>query len=239
MIQRYSRLQSVEEKRNFRNAALLIGLTIISIILLIFFGIPAIGKVASFVSDLKGGNSPISSNDKTPPAPPRFQSFIDYTNQKYVTIGGTAEPGTTVKLTFDGNTTETVVDNEGKFTFTDLELKEGENTYSAEAVDSAGNVSIKSQDKVITYDIKPPEVTIDSPADGATFFGSTQRQINIQGTTETSSSVTINDRIVTVDNNGKFSYPVTLNGGDNQFNIKVTDQSGNLTEKQMTLKFSE
>ncbi len=238
-MQKYSRLQSVEEKRNFRNAVILIALTILTMVLLIMYGIPAVGKIAGFVSELRGGNSPIISNDKTPPAPPKFNTFADFTNQQYITISGTAEPGATAKLTFNGNVEETVVDKEGKFSFQDLKLNEGENFFSGVIVDGAGNVSLKTTDRVVTYDIKTPDITLDSPADGSNFYGSTQRQINIQGTTEIEANVTINDRIVSLDNNGHFSYPVTLNSGTNTFTIKAADQAGNSTEKQITLNFSE
>jgi hypothetical protein len=236
---KYSRLESTEEKRNLRSAVILIILSIAAIILLFIFGIPAVGKIASFVSGLRGGTSPITSNDKTPPAPPSFNTFPDFTNQSSVNITGSAEPGTTVKLTFDEKINDSLVDKDGNFSFPNLVLQDGNNVFSAVAVDNAGNISQKSPSKVINYDVKPPDLNIDNPQDGTKLFGSTQRQINIQGSTENSASVTINDRIVTIDNNGKFQYPVTLNGGDNMFTVKAVDPAGNTTEKNITLNFND
>lgn len=239
MLQKYSRQQSVEERRNFRSALILLILTVLLIVGLIVYGIPAVSRVANFVSDLRGGGSPIKGTDKTPPAPPRFNAFPDFTNQQHITLSGTAESGTTLNLTLNGKEQETVVDKDGKFTFPDLGLKEGENTFSAIAIDGSGNKSQQSASYTVLYDIKPPEITIDTPTDGTKFFGSTQRQINIQGKTEVNGNVTISDRLVTVDGEGKFTYPVTLNSGDNQFTIKVIDQAGNSAEKSITLNFSE
>ncbi len=238
-MQKYSRLASTEERRNFRSAVILIILTIAVIAALFVYGIPVVGRVASFVSGLKGSTSPITSGDKTPPAPPKFNNFADFTNQQYITLSGTAEPGATVKLSFNSGVKDTIVDKDGNFTFPNLSLKDGENTFSAIAQDNTGNTSQKISDFTISYDTKPPDLTIDSPADGTKFFGSTQRQINIQGTSETGANVTINDRIVSVDDNGRFQYPITLNSGDNALIIKATDAAGNSTEKTITLNFSE
>jgi hypothetical protein len=239
MSQKYSRFESIEEKRNFRSAVILIILTIAVVIILIVVGIPTVGKVATFVSSLRGGNSPITSTDKTPPAPPTFKTLPDFTNQAAASISGTAEPSATVKLTFNGNEQDTLVDKDGNFSFQNLTLQNGDNTFFAFAVDSSGNISQKSLEKKIVYDNKPPALSVDSPMDGSKFFGSGQRQVTIQGTTDSGANVTINDRIVSVDDSGKFQYTLTLEDGDNKFAIKSIDQAGNSTEKDITLNFSE
>jgi len=238
-MSKYSRLESVEQKKNFRSAILLIILSIAAIAILIIVGIPALGRVASFVSDLRGSTSQSKSNDKTPPAPPRFGTYPDFTNQQSVSLSGTAEPEAIVKLTFNGTDQEVLVDKDGNFSFQNLNLFDGDNFFSAVTVDPAGNLSQKTADKKIVYDNKPPELSIDSPADGSAYFGSGQRQITIQGTTDAGVSITINERIVAVDESGKFQYTFTLNAGANKLIVKSVDQSGNSTEKEITLNFSE
>jgi hypothetical protein len=235
---RYSRLESAEEKRNLRSAAILATLTIAVIALIVFFGIPLAGRVASFISGLRG-DSAILSKDKTPPAPPTFRSHPDFTNQTNINLSGNAEPGATVKLTFNDKDQEVLTDKEGNFIFQGLPLKPGENKFTAAVIDTAGNVSQISPEQVIVEDTTNPELTIDSPAEGTNFFGNTQRQINIQGTTEASASATINDRVVSLDASGKFNYPVTLNNGENVFVIKAIDAASNQSEKNITLNFSE
>lgn len=233
----YSRLQSVEERRNLRSTILFTALTVVALVLLIFVGVPLFGKLTVFLSDLRGGNKVISKNDTTPPAPPKFSYFPAFTNQQNVTVSGTSEPGATVKLIFNGSGQEVIVDKDGNFSFS-LALSDGVNTFSATAVDTSGNTSQQSKDYTITFDNKPPALTITSPSDGSSFFGSNQRQVTIQGTTDTNSQVVINERIVSVDDTGAFQYTSTLNDGANTFSVKATDQAGNSTQKDITLNFN-
>jgi len=238
MIRNYSRLASVEERKNLRRAITYIVLAISGLILLFFLGIPILGKFTAFVSDLGKSNKPITNNDNTPPAPPRFNTFSDFTNQNQVSLTGTTEPGSTIKLSLNGNGMDTLADKDGAFTFSDLSLKDGDNIFLATAVDTAGNISQQTQEYKIVFDNKPPDLTIESPGDGSTFFGSKQRQITIQGISESGVQITINDRVVVVDDNGKFQYTLTLNEGENKFTIKATDQAGNSIEKDLMLSFS-
>ena len=232
----YSRLATVEERKNMRRAVSLVVISIGILVLLFFFGIPLFGRFATFVSDLGKSGKAISTDDKTPPAPPRFNTFSDFTNKDKFDITGNSESGATIKTTLNGNDTETLADKDGKFTIT-LSLNSGENSFSAVAIDTSGNVSQKTDDYKITFDNTPPELTVDSPADGAQFIGSKQRQINIQGTTDTEAEVRISDRVVAVDDNGKFQLTTTLTEGENKFIIKAMDKAGNVTEKELVLHF--
>jgi hypothetical protein len=237
MNYKYSRLQSVEERRNVKKAVLFGFLSIAVLVLLFFAGIPLFGKLAVFVSDLRGTRNAVSKNDTTPPAPPRFNLFSQFTNQQTATITGAAEPGATVKLTFNGSPREVLVDKDGNFNFS-LSLSDGDNTFSGVATDPAGNVSQQTKDSKITFDAKPPTLTISSPTDGSSFFGSNQRQVTIQGVTEVGCQVVINDRLISVDDNGNFQYTTTLNEGANAFAVKSTDQAGNATEKSVSFNFN-
>jgi len=237
MRQTYSRLQSVEEKKNLRNTIYFVGLTIVAILLLIFVGVPLFGKLTVFLSDLRGGGKAITKNDITPPAPPRFNYVSPFTNQQNITVTGSSEVGANVKLTFDGKPMEVLADKDGNFTF-NLQLNDGDNSFSAIAIDASSNQSQTSKEYKITFDNKPPSLTLISPSDGSSFFGSNQRQVTIQGTTEANCQMMINDRLVTVDDDGNFQYTTTLNDGANTFAVKSTDQAGNSIEKSLTLNFT-
>jgi hypothetical protein len=237
MSQRYSRLQSVEEKKNVKRASLFVFMTIVLIILLFVVGIPLFGKLTLFISNLHGTNKPIATNDGTPPAPPKFNYFSPFTNQAIASISGTVEPGATVKLTFDGNPQQSMGDKDGNFNF-NLTLTSGDNAFSAVAVDPAGNVSQKTNDYDITLDNKNPSLTIFTPSDGSNFFGSSQIQVTIKGITDPNCQITVNGRIVSVDDAGNFEYTTTLNNGGNPFAVKSIDQAGNTTEKDITLNFT-
>jgi hypothetical protein len=236
-MRKFSRkFTNLEERKNTRSAITFSLLTIVAIAVLYFIGIPLLGKLTAFVTSFKGNNK-ISSSDITPPPPPKFKYLSEYTNQLNVTISGNTEAGATVKLIFNGEDKETLADTNGQFTF-NVALQSGINTFAATASDQSGNQSQKSEDRQITFDNKVPNLEITSPGDGSNYFGSAQRQITIQGTTESGSQVTINERIISVDENGSFQYTTTLNDGNNSFNIKSTDQAGNLTEKGLSLNFT-
>ena len=227
---------NTEEKTNTRKALLFILSTIACLALLYFIGIPALGKIASFVSSMKG-NDKISSTDTTPPPPPKFKPFPAFSNNSDITLNGNTEAGSTVKLTLNGIENEALSDNNGGFTF-NISLQDGINTFAALAIDQAGNQSQKTDDYQITLDKKSPDLEIKSPNDGASFYGSSQRQITITGISEPDTNITINDRIISVDDEGSFQYTTTLNEGSNSFNIKSSDQAGNTIEKSITLNFS-
>lgn len=226
-----------EDKKNIRSAVIMVVLAILSILFLFFVGIPLIGKFTAYLGDLRKFNKNNVSDDVTPPAPPKFNSFSDFTNKKTFDITGTAEAGATIKLDFDGSEKQNLTDKNGNFTF-NVELKADENSFSAIAVDPAGNTSQPTKTYSISFDDKPPELTITKPDDGASFFGITQRQLTIQGKTDPDTQVTINDRFVNVDSEGTFQFTLTMPDGQNTFNIKATDQAGNVTEKSLNVSFS-
>lgn len=237
MARNYSRLASVEERKNVRSAFLFVILTIAAVALLFFVGIPLLGKFTAFVSDLGKSNKSISGTDTTPPAPPRFDTFPEFTNNTRVTISGNSEAGVTVKVAFNGKEQETLTDKDGNFSF-DFPLNSDKNTFSAIAIDAAGNMSQRTKEYNITFDNKAPDLTIDKPSDGSQFFGSKQRQVSIEGSTEMGVELSINDRVVLVEDDGKFQFSTSLNDGANVFNIKSVDQAGNSTDKTLTLNFS-
>lgn len=218
-------------------AVLFIALTAVAIVMLYFLGIPALGKLATFVSGLKNNNQQITSSDITPPPPPKFRNVPEFTNQQNLSVIGNTESGAAVKLTFNGADSEILADNSGQFSF-NVTLEDGENFFAAVAFDQSGNQSQKSDDHKIVLDQKPPELEISTPTDSASFFGSSQRQVTIQGKSEPHASVTINDRIIAVDEDGEFQYTTTLNEGGNTLNIKAVDRAGNTTEKSITLNFT-
>ncbi len=237
MKRRYSRLARTEERQSIRRAILFTFLTIVSIFALIFLGLPVLAKFAGFLTDLKKSGLPIERNDTTPPAPPRLESLPEYTNEFSVEVKGTTEAGASVILFLNDDEEELVVNKDGEFNFT-FKLDKGENTVSVKARDAAGNESQETDTYKIIFDNEPPELEITSPEDGKEFYGSKERQVAINGKTEESASVTVNDRIVAVDASGNFTFVTTLSEGENGFTIKTEDKAGNSTEASLTLRFT-
>ncbi len=232
----YSRLARVEEKKNKRGAFIYIILTIIIIIGLVAFGIPAIIKLAAFLGEINKSAVPVEVGDETPPAPPQLFNVPEYTNRKTLELRGASEEGATVVISHNGIQEEIVADSLGDFTIT-LSLKDGSNEITAMAKDTNGNESQKTVIYEVVYDNTPPELSFLTPEDGAQFYGSKQQDIVIEGTTEIGANLTINDRFVSVDEDGKFKYTATLNEGDNNFEAKSTDKAGNTTTDGITVHY--
>lgn len=237
MRRNYSRLATIEEKTNIRRAITLVVLSAVFLIFLVSFGIPLFAKFAGFMSNLGKSNQPIEINDTTPPAPPRIDNLPEYTNQKSLEIAGETEAGAIVTLNFDNQTQEIVADKEGKFS-AKYTLNAGENTLFAFARDQVGNESQKTQTWTINFDDQPPEIEIETPPDGAEYFGPKQSQVTVKGQTEIGAGVTVNDRLATVNDNGVFSLTLTLSEGENTLTIKAKDRAGNETEKTLTVRYS-
>lgn len=233
----YSRRQTIEEKKNRRKAFILIILTVVSLFLIFFYGLPLIAKFATFLSDLRGSSEVAERNDTTPPPPPRLDILPEATSEISVEITGTTEEGAIVTLFLNSNEEEVIANKEGRFSYK-FSLNKGGNRIAARARDSSGNESQETDTIVVIQDSEPPSLEITSPEDGSEFFSSSQRQVVIEGKTEEGTSVQINDRLVVVEASGDFTFATTLGEGENTFNVKAQDKAGNINEESITLHFS-
>ena len=233
----YSRLAKTEEKRNVRQAYFFVFLTIAALIILFIFGLPTTAKFAAFLTELKQSATPIDNNDATPPAPPQLGLLPEATNSLSIEITGRTESGAIVKLFLNNEEKEVLANSDGDFTV-NFGLNKGENTIQAQATDNAGNISQKTDLTTVVFDNEAPSLEIVSPEDGTAYYGSKQRQVTIEGQTESDASLKINDRLVVVDSDGSYVYIATLSEGENQFLVKSEDKAGNSVEKSLTLSFS-
>jgi hypothetical protein len=236
MRQSYSRLTRIEERRNLKKAIFYILATITLIIVFVILGLPTIAKLAGFLTNIRNSNLPVEKNDITPPAPPQIEAPLEYTNRDRVEIKGTAEAGATVIINANNSKNEVIATKDGLFSYT-FSLRKGENTISATAKDTAGNESQPSDIYIVTLDNEPPTVEVTSPQDGENFYGSRQRQILIEGKTSDAASLTINGRIIILENDGTFAYAVSLQEGDNNFEITAKDLAGNEATSRLTVHY--
>src|SRR5699024_1772145 len=151
------------------------------------------------------------------------------------TIGGTAEPGSTVTVTFtDGKTATGTADSEGNYTNeiqTNIDLKGGENIVVT-AADKDGN---KSEEATTTVK--------DTTAPSApTVNGVTSEDTTIGGTAEPGSTVTVTfpggtTATGTADDQGNYTVEipsdVKLDGGE-PIKVVATDKEGKKTEEETT-----
>jgi hypothetical protein len=236
-VKRYSRLASAEEKRNIKKAYNYVILSVIAIILLIFFGLPLIVKFAGFIGDVAKSDKAVEIQDTTPPAPPQFNEIPENTNSERLEIAGKSEDGATIIINANGVTSEVLANSEGVFNFT-FNLDKGENTIEATAKDKSNNGSTKSLEYKIYFDNQDPELEVTTPTDNANFYGSSQRQLSIKGTVDEKVNLTINDKFVSLKDDNSFIFATTLSEGENKFEIKAIDPANNETSTSLTVTFS-
>lgn len=233
MISRRSRVQ---ERRLSKNGLFLIFVSLSLFIVLVVFGIPAIVRFAVFVSSIKGGQEQSLGEDKTPPIPPRLKEATNnYTRESKITMNGRAEANSLIIVFNNGKKVKELDVDDSSLFSVDIDLTAGENSVYAVARDQAGNESGASSTRIITFDNTPPDLQISKPADGETVYESGAA---VEGKTEPGAKVTVNDRMVIVNNDGSFSQKITLVEGQNTINITVLDPADNKTEKQIKVTYS-
>jgi hypothetical protein len=90
---------------------------------------------------------------------------------------------------------------------------------------------------IIFFDTSPPELTISEPPDQSDYYGD-ENQVKIMGLTEEGARVTVNGRLVVMNQDGSFEFTFSLSEGTNPIKIVATDQAGNQAEKEITINYS-
>ena len=232
---RLAKTQEAREKKDLlRYAFFTIG--IIAFVLLV--GIPfVIPRITAVIDQTSGRNSTgFNPGDTTPPPPPHLRDLPRYTSEGSVEVAGFTEAGATVSVVVNGRADQVIADAGGGFTLR-VDLVAGDNKISAFAVDQAANESGKSREYLVTVDTEEPSLEVIKPQDGAIYFGN-ERNVQIEGQTESGARITINDRVAIVNAEGKFAMQVGLSEGGNTFTIKAYDEAGNTTEKSLTLSYT-
>lgn len=207
------------------------------IILVLVFGIPLMARVSLVLDSLKGASEPVQTETGVV-LPPRFIPTYEATNSAKIAIEGYGNEGDTVEIFVnDTKADRIVVSKEGTFNFSDIELKEGENTITAIATGANGKKSAEAEPLTIIYKNSPPSLEIETPKDGDSFSGD-KKDIVIKGKTDAEAKVYINERIVILGAEGKFEFNYSLSDGDNLLKIQAVDRSGNKKEMEVKVKYS-
>lgn len=232
-----SRLKRAEQKKDIRKAIIYFVLTFSLIIIVILWGLPAFVKMVVLMGEVKNSSTPIESKDNIPPSPPLIKPLPEASNSEKLQIEGSAEPSSTVSIYLNGQPEgDVVTGNDGAFSFAGIILtREGNNEIYAIATDGGGNKSQPSDKVSIVYDKTAPKLEITQPAQNDQVSLS-KKTVEIKGQTDPKTSITINDRIIIVNQSGAFSYAATLVEGENIFKIVATDAAGNKTEQELKLK---
>ena len=235
--ERRSRLEQIEAKRTNRQTIILFIVTLLSVLLVIFVGIPGMIKLAIFLGDVREIPGQNSQSD-VPPTPPVVSAIPSATNSAQLKISGFSQPGNTIILYQNNTKTDTTTsDKDGAFEFPLVRLGEGQNYLYTQAINNQKLESARSKTQSIQLLTKPPEITITSPKDNQQFFTSTQQRQTIIGSVTNKSTLTINGQIAVTNNQGEFSFAIFLKEGDNLIELIATDDAGNQTTKSIKLTF--
>lgn len=234
---KYSLLSKKEAKRNLRQAGLFGLLTIFLIFAIIFWGIPALIKMAVFLGDLRGSSQPVEQNESLSLQPPTLYPLPEATNSAEIKVSGISQSGFMIKIFLTGSDSKDILtDDQGNFSVKE-NLTVGRNEIYAVATDAKKNQSNPSDKMIVWYDNEAPALEISQPNDG-TVINEEKGKVEIVGKADSESEVLINEHLAVLDKDGNFKYIFGLSTGENKISIIATDQAGNKTEKTLTVTYS-
>ena len=192
------------------------------------------------VTDTSGQTSSASSAlavkiDTKAPTAPKIAAGDGTSNTDHVTLTGTAEANSTVKV-FDGTKQigTATADSKGAWTYAADSLSDGSHNFTTKAMDAAGNTSGSSA----TFNVKVDTHTV-TPAPSAEFTKVVQNwndTVTFKGTADPNSLISIYDNgsakaigSVKVASDGTWSYKTSsaVSDGVHNFTATVTDKAGN------------
>ncbi len=231
----YSRLSRRQDNLTKRQIYLALGGVGLLLVLFVWLGIPLLFNFASRISSARNSQGSVTQDLGIAPNVPVLSQDYTATSSAQIKVSGVADPKVTVELFQDGNSQgTTVVGDDGKFAF-DVVLNKGDNNFVAQAVSTKGKHSDSSDVYKINYSTSPPKLDLSNINDGQSFIDT---PIAVTGKTDPNSSISVNGHMIIVDNSGNFNASLTLNSGDNKIKIIATDQAGNQTTKELTVKLN-
>lgn len=177
-----------------------------------------------------GRETSTEATSSVSPLVPTLEELPEYTKEEKIRVKGRSQDGMTVVILVNSNKKEVVADAQGEFNAEVTLSKDTPNEIYVYAMNNSGLQSGSSRKYIVNFDDKPPILEIISPSSGSTYYLETQRNQRIEGQTEENVSVFVNDRVVIVNNENKFNFPVRLENGENKFTIKAIDEAGNETK---------
>lgn len=232
-----SRLDRKSSEQITKKTVVLGVLTIISVVAVLVFGLPFLINFSVFLSNDRSKNTTVDKAKKLPPVAPRLTIPYEATNGAQIKVGGFAEAKVTVELfKNDISVGKTEVTDGGDFSFDNLSLDEGQNKFTAMASTEETGSGDDSKAVVVVYDKTAPELKLTNPSEEN--LNVDYADFDIVGKTESGCSVSVNNRIASVDNEGNFKLKWQLSTGKNELEITATDLAGNETKKKITINYS-
>lgn len=233
-----SRLSRRMENQTKKSLFITVVLVAVLIFLLVKFGIPFIANVGLFISNLRESNDPKPQNEAVFVPAPVLHPTVDATFSAQITIEGTVPQKNKIQLFVNGKEVEeTEPEDNNTFTFKEISLKPGENTIQAKAVTNNKKESDFSNSITILHKKDKPKLSISSPDEGKT-FSKDENSTKVTGETDPEVKVTVNGFWAIVDSEGKYSYNLSLQNGENTIKVVATDEAGNTTEVERKVTYN-
>jgi len=238
MLKKTSRLERFarrEEKATLKRIVYLSIFSIILAVLLFTLGIPFLGKFVDVLDIFfKDKNeSQLSSSDS--PRPPKIDDLPSATNSATLAIFGFSDESTSVAIYLDSKKIGEAQVKDGKFTYQDLILQNGENSISAKAQKGLELESDFSQVLTITLDKDEPALEVENPFEGQSFSGN--NRILVSGKTDSDAQVYANGFLANIDQDGKFEVFVPILEGETTLEVKAIDEAGNVKIEKRKVNF--
>ncbi len=232
-----SRLDRKNNEQVTKKTVLLGLLTVLLTILVLVFGLPLLIKFSILLGDGKSKANKETEEKILPPLAPRLVIPYEATNSSEIKVSGFAEAKVTVEL-YKGEVSvgKTEVSENGDFVFDKVALDDGENHFNAVASTEKAGSGDGSKTIIVTFDKTSPELQLTNPSEDSLSVDSAD--FDIVGKTEKGCSVSINNRIATVDSEGNFKLKWQLNTGKNDLEITSTDLAGNVSKKKISITYS-
>lgn len=230
-----SRLVKKSEDEITKKTIVLGLLTVIVVILLVMFGLPLLIKISVILGDIRSKNDVV--NEKTlPPPAPRLVIPFEATNSAKITINGVGEKNMAVELyKNDESIAKTTIDDKGDFVFEEVNLDDGENKFLAIAIGENGISSDPGIEQKVVFDTSAPSLEMQNPAEEKLKVD--YADFDVVGKTEKGVSVSINNRVAMVDDEGKFKLKFQLAPGKNDIEVVASDLAGNTTKKKIEITY--
>lgn len=220
-----SRLLKKEQKKLLKQTIWFVGGGIALVAAFIFFVLPNFISLANSVLD----TNPIVEDETVILQAPVLVAPVTATFSAELEVSGVSQAGMKNVFVVNGSAGPEAVSKEDGTFSSKILLTDGENSFSAYAVDDKGNESPASRAYVTILDNHAPTLEITEPQDKQE-FDEKHKLITIQGKTEPNVKLYINDRFFLPRADGSYSTTFSLAGGENKLIIKAIDQAGNQTQ---------
>ncbi|NMZ77683.1 hypothetical protein HBO32_31785, partial [Pseudomonas nitroreducens] len=187
------------------------------------------GDVSATATDAAGNtgdSTTFTYTDSTAPQAPVLDPIVT-NDDGSITLGGSAEPGSTVTVTYpDGSTGSVLVGEDGRFTITSPE-NQPTGEISVNATDEAGNTGASvTENYSDTTAPEAPSVNVVANADGG---------LTVSGSAEPGTTVTVtypdgSTGTATAGSDGSYSITTTVPQTSGDVSATATDAAGNTSD---------